>query len=270
MEKQISKPVLMTAAGYTKNFGGLLADQMWAEIFNHKEVQNKPALRNLLFDTFDYESVYHEVCNGDNTDSEKETYTIDVKEAIRTAIFEAYSKLDVIAQNYNARDDSKHNVLIGAKKIINRLTCDKRQINFFFTLNQDLFVERLMPSVSTDKPIVHPDVKRIIYPGQSKLPLQSNGFIEVPATDKLDPTKRAVDLPSNECHYIKLHGSFGWKSSDPNRSDKLVIGRNKETQIDDEPLLKWYFDLFKQVLLRGGIKLLIIGYQILARKNTKE
>lgn len=70
----------MTGAGYTKNFGGLLADQMWAKIFNHEEVQDKPALKDLLFDTFDYESVYHEVCNDDDTNSEKKIYTVDEKE----------------------------------------------------------------------------------------------------------------------------------------------------------------------------------------------
>lgn len=262
MEKQISKTVLMTAAGYTKNFGGLLADQMWAKIFNHKEVQGKPDLRNLLFDNFDYESVYHEVCNDDDIDSEKKTYEEDEKNAIHTAIREAYEELDVIAQKYMpVADDSKHNVLIGARKIIDYLTMGRSQINFFFTLNQDIFVERLISD--TKKSIMWPGIgKRFFIPrsSESRLPLENNNFINVPDGDKLDTTKRAVDLPNNECNYIKLHGSFGWKSSEPDRSDKLVIGRNKETQIADEPLLKWYLDLFEQVLSHGGIKLLIIGY----------
>lgn len=260
MEKRISKTVLMTAAGYTKNFGGLLADQMWAEIFNHKEVQDKPALRSLLFDNFDYESIYHKVCN--DTDSEKKTYTVDEKEAIRTAILKAYETLDVIAQNYiPVRDNSKLNILNGARKIVDCLTRDRSQINFFFTLNQDIFVERLISD--TKKSIMWPGIgKRFFIPRSSecKRPLENNNFINVPDGDKLDTTKRAVDLPNNECNYIKLHGSFGWKSPDPDKSDKLVIGRNKETLIADEPLLKWYLDLFEQVLSHGGMKLLIIGY----------
>lgn len=262
MTKQISNTVLMTAAGYTKNFGGLLADQMWAEIFNHKEVQGNPALKELLFNNFDYESVYHEVCNDDDTDSEKKIYTVDAKKAINTAILEAYKKLDVIAQNYiPVRDDSKHNILIGARKIIDCLTRDRSQINFFFTLNQDIFVERLISD--TEKSIMWPGIgKRFFIPRSSECqrPLENNNFINVPDGDKLDTTKRAVDLPNNECHYIKLHGSFGWKSSDPDKSNKLVIGRNKERQIADESLLTWYFDLFKQVLFQRGIRLLIIGY----------
>lgn len=262
MEKQISKTVLMTAAGYTKNFGGLLADQMWAKIFNHKEVQDKPDLKDLLFDTFDYESVYHEVCNDDDKDSEKKTYEEDEKNAIHTAIREAYEELDVIAQKYiPVGDDSKHNVLIGARKIIDYLTRDRSQINFFFTLNQDLFVERLI--LCEYKNITRPPFEgRIFIPNtsRSQLPLENKDFINIPAGDKLNITKRAVDLRNNEYHYIKLHGSFGWKSSDPDRPEMMVIGRNKEEQIANEPLLKWYFDLFEQVLFQGGIKLLIIGY----------
>jgi hypothetical protein len=256
MEKQISNTILMTGAGYTRNFGGFLAEDMWEKIFNHKEIQDKPALKELLLDNdnFDYESVYHKVCNGD--------YSPKEKEAIYTAILKAYETLDVIAQNYiPVRDDSKLNILNGARRIIDCLARDMSQINFFFTLNQDIFVERLISD--TKKSIMWPGIgKRFFIPNslESQLPLENNNFINIPDGDKLDTTKRAVELPNNECHYIKLHGSFGWKSSDPNRQDKLVIGRNKKKQIADELLLTWYFNLFKQVLLEGVIKLLIIGY----------
>lgn len=253
MNKQISNNVLMTAAGFTRNFGGFLAEDMRDYIRYHTEVKNRPVLRSLLDTDFDYESVYHEVCTGD--------YKDDDREAINIAIFEAYSRLDDIAQNYNASNAPESAILYGAKNIINRLTCDKRQINFFFTLNQDLFVERLMPF--TEKPITSPGIsRRIVSPGlmNSKRPLEIDAFIEAPARDELDTTKDITTLSSLECHYIKLHGSFGWKSSDPDRSNMLVIGRNKEDQMANEPLLIWYFDLFKQVLFQGGIKLLIIGY----------
>ncbi|MFB0564678.1 MAG: SIR2 family protein [Candidatus Aminicenantaceae bacterium] len=40
----------------------------------------------------------------------------------------------------------------------------------------------------------------------------------------------------------------------------MVLGRGKEKQIQDEPLLSWYFDLFRRVINRMGRKILIIGY----------
>lgn len=251
MEKQIAKTVLLTGAGFTKNFGGFLSNEMWAKIFNCREVQNKPTLKNILLNDFDYESVYHKVYDGDYTDE---------KEAINTAIFEAYSKLDVIAQNYiPATDASKSEILHGARKIIDRFTWENSQIDFFFTLNQDLFIERLISD--TKKRISNPGIsRRIVNPLfiNARLPLKSDDFIKVPTKDELDTTRHATTLSHIELNYIKLHGSFGWENS--GISNKMIIGRNKEKKIANEPILFWYFELFKQVLFYGERKLLIIGY----------
>ena len=223
MGRQISNTILMTGAGFTKNFGGFLANEMWAKIFNYREVQVRPVLKNILLTDFNYESIYHTIFDGNYSDDEKET--------INKAVFGAYKMLDDIAQNYiPATDSTKSAILYGAKKIIDRLSWEQGQINFFFTLNQDLFVERLFSC--TKKPITNPGIRRrIVNPGtiNSQLPLNVADFITVPTRDDLDTTKHATALSHNEFHYIKLHGSLGWKSSDG--SNKLVIGENKEKQI---------------------------------------
>ena len=218
MRTKISNTILLTGAGFTKNFGGFLANEMWAKIFNCHEVQKKPVLKNILLNDFDYESLYKKIFDGD--------YSDDVKKAINTAILKAYSMLDDIARHYiPATDPSKSKILYGAKKIINHLARGNSQINFFFTLNQDLFVERLISD--TKKPIVNPGIKRIITPSNRNDCLKLDEFIMVPTQDLLD-TKDATTLSHKEFHYIKLHGSFGWKASDG--SNKLVIGKNKEDQ----------------------------------------
>ena len=240
----------MTGAGYTRNFGGFLAEDMWEKIFN--EVTDSPTLKSILSSNdFDYELAYHRVHDGD--------YSNEEKKAINTAILKAYKKLDDIGQKYiPAANASKAKVLSGAKKIIDQLA-SWDEMNFFFTLNQDLFVERLISD--TCKPITTPYMQRFFLPTSidSKLPIKDADFKTVPTQDKLDNMKHATPLSHKELHYIKLHGSFGWKASDG--SDKLVIGRNKENQIANEPLLSWYFfDLFKKVLFQRERKLLIIGY----------
>lgn len=247
---QISKTILLTGAGFTKNFGGFLANDMWTKLFNCCEVQKEPVLRNILLNDFDYESIYHKIFDGD--------YSAGQKETINTAIFEAYRKLDNIGQNYiPATDNSKSNILFGTKQIIDRLAA-KGQINFFFTLNQDLFVERLISG--TNIPITTPNMPRFFIPNSidSRRSINDADFKTVPTQDKLDSTKHATTLSPTEFHYVKLHGSFGWKASDG--SNKLVIGRNKDNQIANEPLLSWYFDLFKQVLFQQEMELLLIGY----------
>ena len=48
MAMQIREPVLLTGAGFTRNFGGFLTNQMWDKVFNHEQVQHYPFLVNLL------------------------------------------------------------------------------------------------------------------------------------------------------------------------------------------------------------------------------
>lgn len=40
----------------------------------------------------------------------------------------------------------------------------------------------------------------------------------------------------------------------------MVIGKNKEEDIEREPLLKCYFELFQNVIKEGNKRLVIIGY----------
>ena len=250
MNKTIAQHILFTGAGFTKNFAGFLATEMWTKIFNHSEVQNYPYLRELLLDDFDYESIYYKVLSGN--------YSADEKEAIQNAIFEAYQKLDAIACEYTPiTETSKASIHAGAKQLIDQFIRDINQINFFFTLNQDLFIERIFGD--TKKPIMTLNMVKIFIPGSidSRLPLSVNNFIKTP-NQNMTTHEPASNLSHKELHYIKLHGSYGWKSSDG--TNKMVIGQNKKSQIAEEPLLAYYFDLFKQTLAQKERKLLAIGY----------
>jgi len=42
LDIQSTEHMLLLGAGFTKNFVGLLAKEMWTEIFNHKEIQAQP------------------------------------------------------------------------------------------------------------------------------------------------------------------------------------------------------------------------------------
>jgi hypothetical protein len=71
--------------------------------------------------------------------------------------------------------------------------------------------------------------------------------------------RHKTDLKSlGNFYYIKLHGSYDWRDS--NDQKKLVIGVTKPVQLENEPILCWYFNLFKEVLSLPERRLLIIGY----------
>jgi len=82
-------------------------------------------------------------------------------------------------------------------------------------------------------------------------------YCQLPDEDELNHIKPNI-LSNGNFFIIKLHGSYNWKSFDG--TQKMVIGRGKTEQIQEEPLLRCYFKLFKKVLFQHQRRLLIVGY----------
>lgn len=249
MSTNFSKNILFTGAGFTKNFGGFLAKEMWSKIFNNPIVQTFPRIKKLLMDDFDYESIYHRILN--------ENYSEDEKNVISDAILEAYRSLDNICSDWLFRNDAPNPVNIyGVNKLIERFAKGVNNKGFFFTLNQDLFVERHFNSSSSG--LILPGVRKIPDAHKTiiKLPIENKDFINLPTESELESS--ATIFHSATIHYLKLHGSYGWISS--KGLNRYVIAKDKEDQIASEPLLSWYFNIFRDVLTNPNLKLLIIGY----------
>lgn len=254
----MAKTILLTGAGFTHNFGGPLADGMWAFVFNHSKVQKQAHVKNLMLQDFDYESIYHTILKEVNLEkffSDKDS-SADDKDAIRTAVFEAYKHLDNKLLNISSPCPNIYKV----NELIERFTSDRSEKSFFFTLNQDLFIERHLSLSAGCKPFSYPGIKMIPDRASNtkrKSPLEQNDFIRLPDKNAIETLKLAF-ASSKDFHYIKLHGSYGWTSSDG--SDVLVIGQDKVSRINNEPLLSWFLEIFKDSLRQDDVKLLTIGY----------
>jgi len=250
MGNDFANKILLTGAGYTKNFGGFLGHEMSSRIFNRPQVQHHQRLANLLREDIDYESIYYKVLGGGYNNEEKATIT--------AAVFETYRELDNIVREWKFTRNAPYPVNIyKVNEMIERFAGEREQLGFFFTLNQDLFIERHSFSRGLRKPLILTGIGRIPPNILNKNRLDNQDFITL-------PTRKAMDnhpvnpLSTRTLHYVKLHGSYGWKSSDG--ANRLVIGRNKAKQIAEEPLLAWYFDLFKKTLFQEARKLIVIGY----------
>ena len=135
--------ILLTGAGFTKNFGGLLAKEMWSKIFNNSRLHSQ--LKPLLLQDFDYESIYHKVLTGE--------YSREEKDSINDVMFEAYKILDDICREWTFRNDVPYPVNIyGVNKFIELFAGSRGEKGLFFTLNQDLFIERHFNSI--DKTLI--------------------------------------------------------------------------------------------------------------------
>ena len=245
-----SNRVLLTGAGFTHNFGGLLAKDMWAEIFNNRRLQENTQLRKLLLDQFDFESAYFDVMT-------KAEWAESDKKILTDAVCRAYEGLDEVVCSWSFQKDATHPVNdYELRKLISRFG-EAGQPGFFFTLNQDLFMERMY--VGNEKPM-RPGVTSNPHwfkDHHHKSPLTIDDLSQLPTQEKLEEEKGALFTESN-FFYIKLHGSHDWTDSEGNR--RMVIGRDKDNQINREPLLREYLSAFKNVLCQGQCHLLVIGY----------
>ena len=232
--------ILLTGACFTHNFGGFLAREMWSKIFNNPLVQSDSEIRELLQHDFDYESVYFNVLRGSK-------YSDDSKNSLRQAIEKAYKDLDDTVKNWVFNTDNPTALnTYGLGSLISFLSERGSEKGWFFTLNQDLYMERKnnyrSPGASFGQPFVDRDEG-----GGVKL-------VTLPDEAGMEKAKASLNNPS----YIKLHGSYGWISS--RGGTQMVIGKNKADDINQEPLLKWYSELFRDSIYEGNKKLLIIGY----------
>jgi hypothetical protein len=243
--------ILLTGAGFTKTFGGYLGSEMWARIFNHFEIQQNPKIRNRMLRDLNFESVYSKVV-------ESREFSRIEKRSLTTAIRKAYKSMrdKVLSENV----DLINNATGACKAYISKFAGSIEKRGFVFTLNQDQFIERWFTDVGGSV-MVMPGIERRerwFYPGSG--PWIDN-TIELP---KRANVKQIISNFYNRRRgtlvYIKLHGSYGWRSAvGGQRGDLMIIGRTKSELINKEPLLKWYFSLFEDVLSRAK-KLVVIGY----------
>ncbi len=93
----VSETVLLTGSGFTKNYCGLLAREMWEEINNYIEITDEKRLKLLIKNKsdFDYEKIFEEVMKGDK-------YSKEEKNTINECLLESYKSMDqrIITNGY--------------------------------------------------------------------------------------------------------------------------------------------------------------------------
>lgn len=249
-----AETILLTGAGFTKTFGGFLGKEMFSEIQGQDEIRRDQVLREQMLDgDLNYETLYDELVESLGLEHERTV-------AFTNAIRKAYQKMHEIICWQDI--DHKH-LCTGACQHFIRRFCwahDLKKRTFFFTLNQDLFVERYYSDHPAETSLRLP----LLFGGKwfnFHLPtkLSENDIVRLPDQTKVDRYKEKFwSKGTGQFMYIKLHGSYGWRSQDG--SDVIVTGHAKTEILNREPLLKWYLSLFKEALNYPERRLLVIGY----------
>lgn len=252
-----AKNVLLTGAGFTKDFGGYLGDEMWAAILSQKEISTYPKLRQILLSLRNYVQAYQEVL-------ESESYSSEEKLAFRTAVETAYQRMHRKVMTVSTHQFF-HLTKPLLRGIVLRFAGRGEERGFIFTLNQDLFLEGFFNNIDPDYVGHHLSIPGTTPPrggfsGSLQPSLEDSDWVTLPDEEQLEPTRSTFWDAGTQSNlaYIKLHGSYGWRSADG--TNAMVVGGEKEERIAKEPLLTWYLHLFREVLKGPECNLLVIGY----------
>ncbi len=243
-----SNQVLLTGAGWSRNWGGRLASEIWQAIMGRPVVKSNSRLRDLLLDEPSFELALAK--------THAPPFTTGDRQDFERALLEVFISMD---REIGRPDHDPWINIYKVQELLFRFWGHRNQsINtgYLFTLNQDLFFERNLYNehlYGAPAPSL-PGLQR--RPNQpwftANIGPYSDDFIMQPTADAAQWRLRG------QMNVVKLHGSFNWRTSD-GRS-VMVVGTAKTTQIASLPLLEWYADVFKKVLTVGRVRLMIAGY----------
>ena len=208
-----------------------------------------PQIREILRKDFDFESVYSNVKNNASISKAD-------KDLFQQIVLESYSSMDNALKNYRIGGFPKSGFYIGnVTKLLGEFSGMRGEVGAHFTLNQDLLVERETQIVPLGLSTPQNSAYRNYI---SSMQIDFTKQIVLPDDQSLEEFK-SKHLPSNGSYcYIKLHGSLGWLSHDGHQ--QLILGTNKIEDIKREPLLNWYFNIFRDAISQNGVKLFVLGY----------
>jgi hypothetical protein len=232
---------LLTGAGFSRNWGGWLANEAFEYLLGAPEVDDY--LRTILWaakprgEGFEGAlSIIQSAYASDKSSENKRRLDAMTQAVIGmfTVMQTAFSKLDY-----------RHSDL--------RLQHFLSRFDAIFTLNQDTFLETQYAG----------DVRwserwygsYLPYMKFIKEPLQPYPFM------LREPLTQEAEFITQENHQpiYKLHGSYNW-FAEPNGERLLVMGGNKTGSIKAFQVLKRYQEEFRDMLSASDTHLMVIGY----------
>jgi hypothetical protein len=225
--------ILLTGAGFSRNWGGWLATEAFEYLIGCDGLH--PRIRTLLWhhkDKGGFEAVYQALKNGATNPTDSE-------------VFRSFHMM--VTGMFHTMGYGFQHALMGTS-ILNFLV----SFDAVFTLNQDTLIELKYPP---DEEIRQRSQGKFL--GYETPGLRTAGPHEFMPPGFYKPQDPPYSLTPRKQPYFKLHGSSNWVQ--PDSPDlMLIIGGNKTAEITKQPLLRWYHEQFETMI--AGAQLVIIGY----------
>ncbi len=257
--------ILLSGAGFSRNWGGLLADEATDWLMTHPRIDD--GLRDLLqrykgkggFEAAVDEQVTQTALPADPAERERRLGTSMMGVVGNTMMLDQAQRLDDAIRAMFAGMNEAF-AKIGKLNFINSfdgsVTEFLDKFDAIFTLNQDLLLEKLYKADNASM-LLHS--KQWHMPGME--PIAGPPGTEIKDVkewrEMSDSSKFAVEKGSQP--YFKLHGSSNWIDRSSGQP-LLVIGGKKAATIGRHKILKWNNAQFEAYLSKPNTRLMIIGY----------
>ena len=232
--------LLLTGAGFSRNWGGPLASEVFEALLADRDIDSHT--RGLLF-----KAPFEQVLADLQVSAAPEDQARYAK--LITAVVGIFNGMNntflQTAFEFENPPSVQHSVASFLSKF-----------HALFTLNQDALIEL------NYNPMLGPpnNWAALNLPGMRFL----SSFRPTGARqDKfavMEPNPNDLKIPRGSVQpYVKLHGSVNWVESTQGQRI-LIMGGQKAASIGRFPILIWYQEEFRKMLLRPSTRLMIIGY----------
>jgi len=242
---------LLTGAGFSYNWGGYLAREAFDYLLGVTETDED--LRRLLWAD---QALGFEATLARLQKQYVENYTPQVERDLRNmtgAVQRMFGDM-WLAFGQSKFDEPFDDKRLGIIRFLTRFDA-------IFTLNQDTLLEtHYLPVVQQE------DFNKNSYQGPRNIGAHRPGLVQAldtltfgPLASRIQLFKAGDDFSAvpNLHPYFKLHGSIDIQSD---RNLTLVLGGDKEAEIDKHPILRAYHDQFRWRLNMPNARLMVIGY----------
>jgi hypothetical protein len=236
--------VLLLGAGFSKNWGGLLAAEAFDFLMGSQQLDGE--LKSLLMKHKDagFEAALDELQGARLQGGAGASQSLA---KLERAVVEMFDAMDEAFKD-RATIEFSNDVSLSVASFLARFDA-------IFTLNQDVLLERYYIGQAQQTLGAHTR-SGVIFPGMRRLPRAAYALDDVGEWVPNDPLDMTV--ASNMQPIYKLHGGVRWRTTDG--SPILIVGGGKLTAINRFPVLKASFQAFEKYLGMPDLRLMVAGY----------
>lgn len=234
--------LLLTGAGFSHNWGGPLASQVFEQILADNDID--AVTRDKLFDSGgQFESVMAELQISSDAEDNRRA------DALLTSVAGILNGMNNAFMYSQFEFENPPSVQHSVAAFLSRF-------HAIFTLNQDCLLEQhYNPAFGTPQNWARLNLPGMRFPSTFRPTGARQDKFAI-----MEPVQPFTNIPTHGAQpYIKLHGSVNWVESNVGKRI-LILGGGKAVKIGLHPILKWYHDQFLEMLLRPSARLMIIGY----------